>query len=206
MITFSINIKGFMVSSSIFKNSLVAFSLVAAVGCGGGGGGGGGADEFVGAARVSVRCSPKNIDSGDRTQVSITLSQVHENGIAVKVRFPVGLKYVPSSSFLKVGERELDASPAVNATSETEEMNYVVFYLTQGQFSRTTQEYAGEAGTLLIQLEGRKTVTDGEIEVDPDVDDPAEDNSTEFDITSPEFISEASASISVVAQDDSRKR
>jgi len=206
MITFSFNIKGFMVSSSIFKNSLIAFSLVAAVGCGGGGGGGGGADEFVGAARVSVRCSPKNIDSGDRTQVSITLSQVHENGIAVKVRFPVGLKYVPSSSFLKVGERELDASPAVNATSETEEMNYVVFYLTQGQFSRTTQEYAGEAGTLLIQLEGRKTVTDGEIEVDPDVDDPAEDNSTEFDITSPEFISEASASISVVAQDDSSKR
>lgn len=206
MITFSFNIKGFMVSSSIFKNSLIAFSLVAAIGCGGGGGGGGGADEFVGAARVSVRCSPQNIDSGDRTQVSITLSQVHENGIAVKVRFPVGLKYVPSSSFLKVGERELDASPAVNATSETEEMNYVVFYLTQGQFSRTTQEYAGEAGTLLIQLEGRKTVTDGEIEVDPDVDDPAEDNSTEFDITSPEFISEASASISVVAQDDSRKR
>jgi hypothetical protein len=208
MITFSFNIKGFMVSSSIFKNSLIAFSLVAAIGCGGGGGGGGGggADEFVGAARVSVRCSPKNIDSGDRTQVSITLSQVHENGIAVKVRFPVGLKYVPSSSFLKAGERELDASPAVNATSETEEMNYVVFYLTQGQFSRTTQEYAGEAGTLLIQLEGRKTVTDGEIEVDPDVDDPAEDNSTEFDITSPEFISEASASISVVAQDDSRKR
>jgi hypothetical protein len=204
MITFSFNIKGFMVSSSIFKNSLIAFSLVAAIGCGGGGGGG--ADEFVGAARVSVRCSPQNIDSGDRTQVSITLSQVHENGIAVKVRFPVGLKYVPSSSFLKVGERELDASPAVNATSETEEMNYVVFYLTQGQFSRTTQEYAGEAGTLLIQLEGRKTVTDGEIEVDPDVDDPAEDNSTEFDITSPEFISEASASISVVAQDDSRKR
>ena len=204
MITFSFNIKGFMVSSSIFKNSLIAFSLVAAIGCGGGGGGG--ADEFVGAARVSVRCSPQNIDSGDRTQVSITLSQVHENGIAVKVRFPVGLKYVPSSSFLKVGERELDASPAVNATSETEEMNYVVFYLTQGQFSRTTQEYAGEAGTLLIQLEGRKTVTDGEIEVDPDVDDAAEDNSTEFDITSPEFISEASASISVVAQDDSRKR
>jgi hypothetical protein len=195
-----------MVSHSIFKSSLIAFSLVAAIGCGGGGGGGGGADEFVGAARVSVRCSPKNIDSGDRTQVSITLSQVHENGIAVKVRFPVGLKYVFSSSFLKVGERELDVSPAVNATSETEEMNYVVFYLTQAQFGRASQEYAGEAGTLLIQLEGRKTVTDGEIEVDPDVDDPAEDNSTEFDITSPEFISEASASISVIAQDDSSKR
>jgi hypothetical protein len=104
-----------------------------------------------------------------------------------------------------VGEREVDVSPTVNVTSDTEEMNYVVFYLTQAQFSKASQEYAGEAGTLLIQLEGRKTVTDGEIEVDPDVDDPAEDNSTEFDISSPEFISEASASISVIAQDDGSK-
>ncbi len=204
MINFDFNMKGFMFSRSFFKNSLISISVMAALGCGGGGGGGG-TDEFVGAARVSVRCSPKKIDSGDRTQVSVTLSQVHENGIAVKVRFPIGLKYVPSSSFLVVGERELDVSPTINATSEAEEMNYVVFYLTQGQFSRTSQEYAGEAGTLLLQLEGRKTIIDGEIEVDPDVDDPAEDNSTEFDISSPEFISEASASISVVAQEDSSK-
>jgi hypothetical protein len=197
--------KARMVSRSNFKKSLLTLSLIASLGCGGGGGGGGGADEFVGAARVSVRCSPKKIDSGDRTQVSINLSQVHENGIAVKIRFPIGLKYVPGSSFLMVGEREVDVSPTVNVTSDTEEMNYVVFYLTQAQFSKASQEYAGEAGTLLIQLEGRKTVTDGEIEVDPDVDDPAEDNSTEFDISSPEFISEASASISVIAQDDGSK-
>jgi hypothetical protein len=189
-----------MISRSKLILSATSILCLVALGCGGGGGGG--ADEFVGAARVSVRCSPKEIDSGDRTQVSISLSQVHESGIAVKIRFPTGLNYVTGSSFLVVGEKESDVSPTVKATSDTEDLKYVVFYLSQDQFSRSSQAYAGESGTLLIQLEGQKTVTDGEIEVDPDVDDPAEDNSIEFDINSPEFISEASASITVIAQDD----
>ncbi len=178
----------------------VATVTAACIGCGGGGGGGGGGD-FVGAANVDVRCSPERIDSGDRTQVNIELSNVHENGIAVKVRYPSGLRYVTGSSFLMVGEREIDVSPTVNVTSDEDDVTYLVFYLSQSQFRRSNQEYSGESGTLLVQLEGRKTVVDGEIEVDPDVDDPAEDNATEFDLANPEFISESSASISVVAQD-----
>jgi len=182
--------------SLLFVGLSAAVSLVA---CGGGGGGGG--SDFVGAARVSVRSSPRQIDSGDRAQVSIELSDVHENGIALKIRFPSGLKYVASSSFLMIDERELDVTPTVSATDDKEDVTYLVFYLSQSQFRRSSQEYNGESGTLLVQLEGRDTVVDGEIEVDPDVDDPAEDNTAEFDLASPEFVSEGSASISVVAQD-----
>ncbi len=178
----------------------IAAFTATCIGCGGGGGGSGSGD-FVGAANVDVRCAPGRIDSGDRTQVYIELSNVHKNGIAVKVRFPSGLKYIPSSSFLMVGERELDVSPTVNLTSDEDDVTYIVFYLSQAQFRRSNQEYSGESATLLVQLEGRKTVVDGEIEVDPDVDDPAEDNATEFDLANPEFIAESSASISVVAQD-----
>jgi hypothetical protein len=179
----------------------VATAAATCLGCGGGGGGGGGGGDFVGAANVDVRCSPGQIDSGDRTQVDIELSNVHKNGIAVKVRFPSGLRYVSGSSFLIIGEREIDVSPTINVTSDEDDLTYVVFYLSQSQFRRSNQEYSGESGTLLVQLEGRKTVVDGEIEVDPDVDDPAEDNSTEFDLANPEFVSESSASISVIAQD-----
>lgn len=75
-----------------------------------------------------------------------------------------------------------------------------MFYLSQAQFRRSSREYNGEPGTLIIQLEGRKAVLDGEIEVDPDVDDPDEDNQVEFDITNPEFVSEGSASIEVIAE------
>jgi hypothetical protein len=179
---------------------IIAATLVlTTVGCGGGGGGSSDGD-FVGAANANINARPNRIDSGDRTQVSIELSDVHENGIAVKVRYPLGLRYVQSSAFLNIDAKEIDVSPTVNRSSEEEEVNYLVFYLSQSQFKRSSQKYSGESGTLIFQLEGRKSVTDGEIEVDPDVDDPAEDNSSEFDITTPEFVPESSASIEVIAE------
>jgi hypothetical protein len=178
--------------------TLSVITLATLTGCGGGGGGGG--DSFFGAANVSVRATPSRIDSGDRTQVTMELSDVHENGIAVKIRFPAGLRYVQASSFLMVDEKEIDVTPTINQTVESEDLTYLVFYLSQAQFRRSSREYNGEPGTLIIQLEGRKAVLDGEIEVDPDVDDPDEDNQVEFDITNPEFVSEGSASIEVIAE------
>jgi hypothetical protein len=178
---------------------LVVLATTGLLGCGGGGGGSG-SGPFFGAANVDVRTTPSRIDSGDRTQVSIELSDVHENGIAVKIRFPAGLRYVPGSSFLLVDEKEIDVDPTIIQTDEAEDLSYVVTYLTQSQFRRSSQEYNGESGTLLLQLEGRKSVIDGAIEVDPDVDDPAESNDIEFDISNPEFAAEGSASIEVIAQ------
>lgn len=180
--------------------SCVALFIVShLLGCGGGGGGGG-SDAFYGAANVTVRATPSKIDSGDRTQVSMELSDVHKNGIAVKIRFPSGLVYVPGSSFLEVGAKEIDVDPTIITTDEGQDLSYVIIYLSQDQFRRSSQEYNGESGTLRIELVGRKAVVDGEIEVDPDVDDPAVDNSVEFDVTSPNFVAEGSASINVVAE------
>jgi hypothetical protein len=183
--------------------NLISLIAVAAatnlLGCGGGGGDGD-SGPFFGAANVDVRTTPSRIDSGDRTQVSIELSDVHENGIAVKIRFPAGLRYVPGSSFLLVDERKIDVDPTIIQTDPAEDLSYIVTYLTQNQFRRSSEEYNGESGTLLIQLEGRKSVVNGEIEVDPDVDDPAEGNDVEFDISNPEFAAESSASIEVIAQ------
>lgn len=179
--------------------SLTSHTLL---GCGGGGGSSSGdsGGDFVGAANVSIRATPSKIDSGDRTRISIDLSDVHENGIAVKVRFPVGLQYVKSSAFLNVGEKKLDVSPTINETDEKEDVIYLLFYLKQGQFKRPGEEYSGEQGSLTFQLEGRDSINDGEIEVDPDVDDPAEDNATEFKLDNPEFVAEDSTPIQVIAE------
>ena len=184
---------------SVVRLSMIAAASVVTWGCGGGGGSDG-SDPFFGAANVEVRVAPSRIDSGDRTQVQIELSDVHENGIAVKVRFPSGLRYVPGSSFLLVESKEIDVDPTIVQTAEAEDLSYVVTYLSQNQFRRSNQEYNGEPGTLLFQLEGRKTVVNGQVEVDPDVDDPEEDNATEFDIANPEFVAESAASIEVIAQ------
>ena len=180
--------------TSLAIASCLVFS---AAGCGGGGGNG---DNFYGAAKVSVTAKPTRIDTGDRTQVKMELSEIHENGIAVKIRFPSGLVYVPGSSFLEVGPKEIDVDPKIITSDSSQEVSYVVIFLSQDQFRRSSDPYQGESGTLRIELVGRKAVFDGEIEVDPDVNDLAVDDAVEFDVKNPNFVAEGSASIQVVSQ------
>ncbi len=173
----------------------LAAACLSLPGCGGGGGGD---STFVGAADVSLAVSPSNIDSGDRTEVAITLGNVIEDGIALKIRFPDALKYVRSSALLVVGQKETDLTPKFNGTG-TDNDRYLVFYISQAAFRRSGQEYNGEEGTVIVQLEGVESVTDGLVEVDPDVDDPLQTNDGEFTVETPEFDPEATADISVQA-------
>jgi hypothetical protein len=177
--------------SSLLCGTLIAFAAA----CGGGGGGG---DDFVGAATVGITLQPSSIDSGDRTQVTVDIGDVHDNGIALKIRFPNGLRYVPSSASLLVDEQQTKLTPTVNALAEDENSIYLVFYLSQSLFSSSGDEYNGQVGTLRLQLEGRKAVKDGTVEVDADVDDPQESNDSEFSISTPEFAAEDEASIEVI--------
>lgn len=172
----------------VYLITTLALPLALMASCGGGGGGGG--DEFIGAAEVNINASPNEIDTGDRTQLSIRIRQVHENGIALKVRYPVGLTYVPASAVLSVDGIELDATPTVNTTVDT--AVYLVFYFSQSVFGDEIE------GTLSLQLEGAGEITDGQIEVDPDVDDPDKPNSSEFDSAAPEFGAEDMVDIKVV--------
>lgn len=176
-----------------------ALFISTATGCGGGGGGGGDTS-YSGAANVSINATPSKIDTGSRTQVSIDISDVVESGIALKMRYPIGLKYVASSAFLYVGEKEIDLTPTVNTNVTKDDQTYLVFYMPQAQFKRSGQDYEGEQATMKLLLEGREAVQNGEIEVDPDVDDPAEDNSSEFTIDTPEFEAEDSTPIEVVGE------
>jgi len=180
----------------LFLTSL-AISLSSLV-CACGGGGGGGDSAFVGAATVNISAQPSVIDSGDRTLLSINIGDVHENGIALKIRYPSGLRYVPASAVLLVHEGEEDVTPTVNAISEDDDATYLVFYLSQSLFRSSGEEYNGEQGTLKLQLEGREAVQNGRVEIDADVDDPQESNSSEFDLSNPEFAAESEAFIRVV--------
>lgn len=177
--------------SGIAVASCLAMSTV---GCGGGGGS---SDSFVGAAVISLDLTPSQIDSGDRTQVTTNISEVHPNGIALKYRFPEGILYVPDSAEVQVNQRKVTLTPTVNVFASKENATYLVFYLPQSLFRNPGEEYNGGSGTVVLQLEGRAAVRDGEVEVDADVDDPLEDNSSEFNVDNPEFSAEDSASITV---------
>lgn len=182
---------------SRIRARFVAFAVAACTALTSCGGGGGSSDSFVGAADVSISTTPTTIDSGDRTEVSISLWNVHENGIMLKIRFPEGLKYVSSSAFLLTDNDDVDLSPTINdAASDGDK--YLVFFLSQSLFKQSGQDYNGEGGTVALQLEGISAVTNGLIEVDPDVDDPQQSNDVEFDIENPEFNAQAETSITVI--------
>ena len=162
--------------------------LSGVVGCSSGGGDDD--SDFVGAAVATIRTSPNTIDTGDRTRVLATLREVNEEGVALKFRFPSELFYVTGSAKLIVDDKEIDASPTVNTSDDRE--SYLVFYFSQSQFDEDMR------GAVMFDLEAADEVSDEEIEVDADVDDPLVDNAVEFSIDRPEFGAEDSASIEVI--------
>lgn len=168
--------------------SLTLIGLPFLTSCGGGGGGGGG---FVGAANVSVDASPTSIDTADRMQVQVFVSDVNKDGIALKLRFPDSLAYVPDSSRLVVDGADGDVTPTVSQSKDGKA--YLVYYFSQSRFGE------GLSGTLTIQLVGVSRVGEGLLEVDADVDDPAKDNATEFSIDTPEFEAQDQTSIQVTS-------
>jgi hypothetical protein len=178
---------------------ILGVSTSALFGCGGGGGGGSDSS-YSGSADVQVRTTPSRIDSGDRTEVSIEVSNVNPNGIALKIRYPSGLQYVPSSAAILIDDKQAKISPTVNTPSPTDPETYLVFYLKQRQFRPAGQDYTGQTATVALQLVGVSAVNAGEVQVDPDVDDHAVSNDVEFNINHPQFVAESSASITVVTQ------
>ena len=179
---------------------LAALASTALSACGGGGGSDDSSD-FSGAANVSMSVSPSSLDSGDRALVRVELSEVHQNGIALKFRYPAGLVYVPNSGTLIVDEKETAIKPRVNAVTPDDESVYLVFYLPQKLFRRAGQEYSGESGTVEVQIVGKTAVVDGLVEVDADVDDPGIADTIEFNMSKPEFLAEDQQSISVQVGD-----
>jgi hypothetical protein len=184
-----------MRSSLLTTVLLASFATSCLLGCGGGGGDDSG--DFSGAANVTMSLKPSTLDSGDRTLVRVEVSEVHENGIALKFRYPEGLVYVPNSATITVDEKETPIKPRVNAVTSDEESVYLVFFLPQKLFRRAGQDYSGESGTVELQLVGKSAIRQGLVEVDADVDDPGIADSLEFNISKPEFLAEDQQNISV---------
>jgi hypothetical protein len=153
--------------------------------------GDGSSDGVFGAAFVSVKATPSFIDVGDRTFVVVDIDQLDDDGILLKVRFPIGLEYLLNSSFIRVRGEDFARDPDLVFTSERENRNYLVYYLSKQQFD------GNDEGTISFDLIGRSLVSRGEIEVDADIDNPNIPNEDEFDPEVTEFNREDSTSIRV---------
>lgn len=164
------------------------FSLVTYTACGGGGGGG--TSDFQGAARVFIEASPVKIDTGDRMQIRIDISDIHPDGILLKIKFPVGLRYVLSSSNFSTNNETFDATPIFNVRGK-EDSRFLVYSVNRSSFGER------ERGKLNFELQGIAETPNGEIQVDPDVNNPLIANSDEFKANNPDFSPEDGLGVAV---------
>lgn len=177
-----------------YKSKIVKFLLLFVIApfflsaCGHGGDGD---DDFVASAIVTAKSKPSIIDTGDRSQINIYTSQVHANGILLKIRFEKALKYVPDSSFVIVKDENMkeQATPLFN--DEDSKYTYLVFFLSRSQFGEDNK------GKVVFELKGIKSQKNNVVEVDPDVDDPDISNDKEFNIKKPEFSPDSVAYVTV---------
>lgn len=152
------------------------------IGCGMGGGGGGDDQVDVGSAAppsININLTPETIDAGDRTNVRVLLQDVELDAFILKIRYPITMKYVTNSSFAKVGDKTFDIGPDQEKSDENN--SYLVYYLTRDLFLEETE------GTINLQIEALSSPGAIKVEGDTDIDDPNQDNSTEFDIADPQF-------------------
>ena len=162
----------------------ILLSSATLIGCGSSGGGGG--DDFSGAARVSLRVLPGDVDTGDRVFIEIEIRDVHRDGIQLKILYPAQLSYVSNTSFLEVAGVDLDIGP----DAEVEEGGgrgdkFLIYTLDALMFE------VDESGLLTLELLAEDVVRDGEIAVDADIDNGA------FELSSPQFTAQESARITV---------
>lgn len=156
-------------------------------GCGGGGGGE--SDNPAKAADVTVSADPRSIDSGDRTLVTIYVSDVNQLGILLKVRFPKEMEYVKHSATMEVDGVSHEVKADFDAADDSN--TYVVFILDRYQFGDNNQ------GIVTLQGQATAKSTTPLIEVDPDINDPLVKDKDEFDVTNPEFAAEDSVAIEI---------
>jgi hypothetical protein len=159
---------------------LLAALSIAQTGCGGGGGGGG----FEGPATVNFQLSPRTIDTGDRCRAELQISDLHPDGVLLKVRYPTELRYVDGSGELRVDGSEDSLVPVALVTEDSD--TYLVFSIAE----RTLGE--GGHGTLTFELQAFDTVERATVGIDADVDATAV-----FDPKNPQFAAEDEIDVTV---------
>ena len=152
-------------------------------------------NSFVGAADIQLDVTPNEIDTGDRTQVSVEITNINSSGIILKILYPEALSFVSNSGSLEIDGDETDLTPSVLAPGDAGQ--FAVFFIPARDIS--AEDILEDPETrLTFVLEANETLENGVIAVDADVDDPLIDNSVEFNIDQPQFVTEDREEISVI--------
>ena len=170
------------------KNSLVKLSLVtmvaAAAACGMGGGGGGGDtgsanSNFEG--EIDFQLEKDSLDSGDLTQVRVTVRNMNANGVILKFHYPEALRIVRGSGLLFVGNDGYSRPIYADAEESVDGSRYLAYFL----FPKDIDD--GNQQTVQFNLKAVAPDSAAYIEIDLDNNDPNIPDRREFSAEDPQF-------------------
>lgn len=172
----------------ILTTVCLVIPFVTLVSCGSHGGGGSDSEfDLGGAADVSIDARPSSLDTGDRVAVFIRLSDVHKDGIQLKIRFSPELSYVEKSAELSSSsDTENSRSITPDFSGAIEDQNFLMFRLPRKFFDDDRR------GQVTLELVAVDTSDKATIGIDPDVNSEGT-----FDPALPEFASEAETDVEI---------
>ncbi len=146
---------------------------------------------FGGTAYVDVSNEPSTIDVGDATFVTVRVDDIEDDAFFLKIRFPTGLEYLLGSSFIESNGEDFPREPDRSFTNNADRKNYIVYFISKAEIDN-------EKNTrITFDLVGTSRVSDGRVEVDPDIDNPNIPNEREFDTQNPQLEAEADSFVRV---------
>jgi hypothetical protein len=160
---------------------------------GNGSGSGSGDSDSLLAGIASVQAAPRDIDTGERTLIRITINEAHQDGVIVKTRYPQGLNFFRKSAIISADGSTTSLEPIFQGSSKVanEKLDYLVFFLPRTRFGLTG------TGDVSFQLVGRSAVATGDVEVDLDLNNTLSGKFQDFSPTDPRFSTEASVTVKV---------
>lgn len=164
---------------------LIAAATACGMGGGGGGGGGGGSDtansNYEG--YIDFQLEKDSLDSGDLTQVSLTVYDMNPNGVILKFHYPEALRLVRGSGVLYVGNDGYSQQIFADAEETVDGSRYLAYFLFPKDIDNGSQQ------TVVFDLKAIAPDASAYLEVDLDNNDPNIPDSKEFSAEDPQFTS-----------------
>jgi hypothetical protein len=159
--------------------------------CGGGGGGGGSEAEGNYPGYTEFHVERDSLDSGDLTDVTVTVFDINRNGVFLKFHYPSSLAYRSGSAIMHTGDADSWTTTSPFDATSTGSDKYLVFTVFPPPDDQTNRV---SIGFTLRAVSGDPSAY---VEVELDNNDPALPDNEEFNDSYPQFSSDDRWNISI---------
>lgn len=180
-------------SRTLVRSLILTAAVIAVASCGvGGGGGGGGSDSSENyPGYTDFQVERDSLDSGDLTDVTLTVYDINPNGIFVKFHYPASLRFIAGSAMSYSGDAQTWQTTAPLAATTIGTEKYLVFTVFPPPTDQTNRV------TLSFTMKAVSGDPSAYLEVDLDNNDPNIPDNLEFNSNDPQFSSDDRWNISI---------